>query len=92
MSKFKKKAAAISYNPKDSAPKITALGKGEIAEKILKTAEENDIPVVQNLQLIETLLNLDIGDFIPPELYTVVAEILIFISDIDRIKGETNAK
>lgn len=82
-----KKAAALKYNPGETAPKITALGKGEIAERIIKTAKENDVPVFENSELVETLLSMDLGDEIPPELYNVVAEILVFISNIDRLKG-----
>lgn len=78
-----KKAAALSYEAEGGAPKITALGKGEIAEKIIQTARQNNIPVFENSSLIETLINLDLGTEIPPELYSVVAEILVFISEVD---------
>ncbi len=87
-----KKAAALAYKPGELAPKITAMGKGEVAERIVKTAKENNVPVFENSELVETLLNLDIGDQIPPELYGVVAEILVFISNLDRLKGEANGK
>ncbi len=82
-----KKAAAITYKPGESAPKISALGKGEIAERIIKTAKEHNVPIQENNELVETLLNFDIGNEIPPELYSVVAEILIFISNVDKAKG-----
>ena len=81
--KVLKKAAALSYDGAGGAPKITALGKGEIAEKIIQTARQNNIPVFENSSLIETLINLDLGTEIPPELYSVVAEILVFISEVD---------
>ncbi|MGE5633480.1 MAG: EscU/YscU/HrcU family type III secretion system export apparatus switch protein [Caulobacteraceae bacterium] len=87
-----KKAAALNYDTADAAPRITALGKGEIAERIIKTAMENNVPVFENSELVETLTKLEIGDQIPPEFYTVVAEILVFISKIDRIKGETHGE
>ena len=87
-----KKAAALTYKPGDAAPKISALGRGEIAERILKTAQENDVPVFENKDLVETLLNFDLGNEIPQELYSVVAEILTFISDMERLKGEGNGK
>lgn len=87
-----KKAAALAYKPGDLAPKITAMGKGEIAERIIKTAQENNVPIFENSELVETLVNLDIGDQIPPELFGVVAEILVFISNLDRLKGDGNGK
>lgn len=85
-----KKAAAISYQQGEEAPKVTALGKGEVAERIIKTAKENNVPVFENSGLVETLLQLDIGEQIPPELYSVVAEVLVFIESIDRLKGGSN--
>lgn len=83
-----KKAAALSYKPEDGAPRLTALGKGEIAERIIKTAEANKVPVFENRELVEALAGLEIGDQIPAELYAVVAEILVFISKVDKSRGE----
>ena len=71
-----------------SAPKILAVGKGEVAERIIETAKENDVPFYQDNKLAETLSRLQIGDTIPPELYEVVAEILVFVDDMDRMKGK----
>lgn len=84
-----KEVAALRYTPgEDTAPKIVALGKGEIAEKILEKAKENDIPVYQDNELAHTLNAFNIGDQIPQELYSVVAEILVFISSLDESYGE----
>lgn len=83
-----KTAVAVAYNPGDVAPKILAAGKGAVAERIIEKAEENDIPFYQDNQLAETLSKLEIGDTIPPELYEVVAEILVFVDDMDRMKGK----
>ena len=83
-----KEVAALKYSPEEgSAPKIVALGKGEIGEKIIEKAEENAVPVVENADLAKTLNALSIGDEIPPELYEVVAEILIFVGNMDREYG-----
>jgi len=77
-------AAALGYDlEKDSAPKILAKGKGDIAEKILKKAEEKNIPIQTDKDLVKTLLALEIGQEIPVELYEVVAEILAFISSLE---------
>lgn len=92
MKKKLKKAAALTYEKGTEAPVITALGKGEIAEKIIETAKVNNLPVFENSGLVDALLQLDIGRQIPPELYGVVAEILVFISDIDRLKGGGNGE
>lgn len=83
-----KTAVAVAYNPGEVAPKILAVGKGEVAEHIIETAKENDVPFYQDNKLAETLSRLQIGDTIPPELYEVVAEILVFVDDMDRMKGK----
>lgn len=82
----KKTAVAISYNADEDAPKIIAAGKGLVAEKIIDTAKETNIPIHEDGQLAETLSRLDIGDYIPPELYGIVAEILLFVDKLDHIK------
>lgn len=83
-----KTAVAVAYNPGEVAPKILAVGKGEVAERIIEMAKENDVPFYQDNKLAETLSRLQIGDMIPPELYEVVAEILVFVDDMDRMKGK----
>lgn len=87
-SKKVKKAAALFYDPSDTAPRITALGKGELAERIIKTAEANNVPIFKNSELVDTLVELELGERIPPELYEVVADILLFVLRIDKLKGE----
>ncbi len=83
-----KTAVAVAYEPGDGAPKILATGKGELAEKIIEKAKENDVPLYKDNKLADTLSRLKIGDSIPPELYDVVAEILVFVDDMDRLKAK----
>lgn len=86
---FKKlTAVAVAYEPGERAPKILATGKGEVAEKIIQKAKENDVPLYKDNKLADTLSRLKIGDAIPPELYEVVAEILVFVDDMDRLKAK----
>ena len=82
----KKTAVALQYNRGDEAPKVIATGKGILAEKILNKAKESDVPVYEDEKLAGTLSKLEIGDMIPPELYGVVAEILVFVDKMDRIR------
>jgi flagellar biosynthesis protein len=81
-------AVAIEYVPGEAAPKILATGKGVLADKIIETAKENDVPLYKDNKLADTLSKLKIGDMIPPELYQVVAEILVFVDDMDRLKAK----
>ena len=83
-----KTAVALSYMPGDAAPKILATGKGKIAERIIEEAKEADVPTYKDDKLADTLSRLEIGDMIPPELYEVVAEILVFVDDMDRMKSK----
>jgi len=76
----KKHAVAIDYDKeKDIAPKIVAKGKGILAEKIIDLAKQNNIPLYEDPDLIEVLSKLDLGQEIPPELYKLMAEVLIYI-------------
>lgn len=83
--------AALQYSPNENqSPKIIALGKGVIGEKILEAAKENNIPVFRDANLAHTLNKLRIGEEIPAELYEIVAEILVFVSNLDKGYGEQN--
>lgn len=83
-----KQAIALEYNPDEEAPKVIATGRGALAERIIEKAKEANVPLHQDNKLAETLSRLEIGDVIPPELYEVVAEILVFVDSMDKIKGK----
>lgn len=83
-----KQAIALEYDPQEDAPKVIASGRGALAERIIDRAQENDIPIHRDDKLADTLSRLEIGDMIPPELYEVVAEILIFVDSMDKLKGK----
>lgn len=81
----KKSAAALSYEiEEDVAPRIVAKGRGIIAEKIIELAEEHGVPLYEDRTLVELLLRLDLGEYIPPELYQAVAEVLVFIYKLEQ--------
>lgn len=86
--KKRKQAIAIQYNPDEVAPKILASGTGIIADKIIEKAKSSDVPLYEDNNLANTLSKLDIGEYIPPELYSIVAEILVFVDNLDKIKGK----
>ena len=81
-----KTAVALSYEAGDRAPKILATGKGYVAEKIIEAAKEENVPVHKDEKLAATLSKLEIGDYIPKELYGVVAEILVFVDRVEGVK------
>lgn len=84
-------AIALEFDPEFDAPKVIASGKGALAEKIIEEAKNSKVPVHKDTKLAETLSKLEIGDMIPPELYEVVAEILVFVDQMDRIREKMDA-
>ncbi|MBW2492029.1 MAG: EscU/YscU/HrcU family type III secretion system export apparatus switch protein [Deltaproteobacteria bacterium] len=81
----KNSAVSLKYRPEsDSAPRVTAKGKGKIAEKIIKIAKEHDIYIHEDPDLIEVLSQLDINEEIPHDLYIVVAELLAFVYSLNK--------
>ena len=83
-----KTAVAIQYDPGDAAPKILATGTGHVAPTIIEEAKKADVPFYKDSKLADTLSRLEIGEAIPPELYEVVAEILVFVDDMDKVKSK----
>lgn len=83
-----KQAIALEYDPGYDAPKILATGKGVLAERIIEKAKEENVPIHRDDQLANTLSKLEIGDTIPPELYEVVAEILVFVDQMDKMRSK----
>ena len=79
-----KKAVALKYDRQsDQAPKVTAKGKGLVAQKIIDLAMEHDIPIKDDPDLIEVLSNLEINQEIPSEIYVAVAELLAFVYSVN---------
>lgn len=86
----KKTAVALQYEPGEQAPKVVATGQGVLAEKIIDVAKEAKVPVHKDEKLARSLSVLDIGEYIPPELYSIVAEVLVFVDSMDRIQNKMN--
>ena len=79
-SELTRMAAAIRYDAaKDDAPRLTAKGKGLVAERIIELARQHDIPIRSDRALVQILSKLDMDQHIPPELYRAVAEVLAFV-------------
>ena len=72
-------AVALHYNVNGGgAPRVVAKGGGQIAEKIIETAREHNVPLQEDAALATALSKLDIGREIPKELYVAVAHVLAF--------------
>ncbi len=73
-------AVALGYDAeKDSAPRVLASGQGAVAEKIIALARQNGILIKEDPLLVAALAVLEVDTLIPPELYSVVAEVLAYV-------------
>ncbi|WP_180375396.1 EscU/YscU/HrcU family type III secretion system export apparatus switch protein [Clostridium thermarum] len=81
----RKKAAALQYEKSYEAPIVTAVGLGFIADNIIEIAKENKVPIVENEELADLLTNVDVGSSIPVDLYEVVAHIIAYVIDLDKV-------
>ncbi|WJY28753.1 MULTISPECIES: EscU/YscU/HrcU family type III secretion system export apparatus switch protein [Sporosarcina] len=81
----RREAVALSYVPEQNdAPKVTAKGKGQIADNILQKAKEHGVPIQEDPSLVELLGQLDVNETIPEQLYQAVSEVLAYVYRLDR--------
>jgi len=85
MSEKVKKAVALKYDrSKDRAPRVTAKGKGEVANNIIKVAELHKLPIKKDEDLIELLSKVEIDREVPENLYKAVAELFSYIYNVTK--------
>ena len=73
-------AVALRYlRGQEDAPRVVAKGRGTVADRILEIARAHGVPVHRDSDLAEVLVRLDLGDWVPPELYKAVAEVLAYL-------------
>lgn len=75
-----RKAIALEYHPgEDAAPRVTAIGRDHLADRIVNLAQSQNIPIHRDPFLADALGKVRISETIPPDLYVLVAEILAFV-------------
>ena len=79
-------AVALAYREGQVAPKVVAKGRGLIAQEIIKRAKEAGIYVHESSDLVSLLMQVDLDDRIPPQLYVAVAELLAWLYRLERGK------
>lgn len=78
-------AAVIKYDEGSSkAPTVVAQGKGQVAQQIIELAKKNHVHMQEDSTLVANLLDMDLGDNVPPQLYSVMAEILLLIEEMEK--------
>lgn len=73
-----KLAVALHYEH-PGTPKVVAKGRGFVAEQILKTAAEHNIPIEEDTALAEALSQVELDHYIPEELYRAVAAVIAYV-------------
>ncbi len=85
------KAIAMSYDEtEEEAPRVRAKGAGELAERIVTSAEKHNIPLYEDPDLAALLFQLDLDRQIPVSLYEAVAEVFAFLYRLNREEKELN--
>lgn len=79
----KRIAASLEYKSEAAAPLVTALGRGDQAEKIIALAKQAGIPIKEDPDLINIISKVELGQEIPEEVYALVAEILTFVYSVN---------
>ncbi len=82
----RQEAIALAYETGDFAPRVVAKGRGAIAEQIIAKAEEHGVFVHHSKELVAMLMQVDLDEYIPQELYLAIAEILAWLYRLE--KGE----
>jgi flagellar biosynthesis protein len=83
-------AVALAYNGGDAAPRVVAKGRGLLAQAIIERAHQHGVYVHESRELVALLIQLDLDQRIPPELYRAVAELLVWVYRLEQ-NGTTGA-
>ena len=82
---MKPKAIALRYDKeKEKAPRVVAKGEGKSAKSIIKIAQENDLPIKKDEDLVELLSKVELDKEVPEALYTAVVEVFSFIYKVSK--------
>lgn len=88
----RRQAVALAYRDGDQAPHVIAKGYGELAERIVAEANRQGIFVHDAPELVGLLMQIDLDERIPPMLYQVIAELLVWVYELDQDAVATRQK
>jgi len=77
-----RRSVALRYDESLPAPMIVAKGRGHQAERLDRLARDAGVPIVSDGAIVAGLEPLDIGEFVPPEYWELVARVLAFIRNV----------
>lgn len=84
-------AVALAYARGGGAPRVSAKGRGLIAEEIIRRAREAGIYVHESRELVGLLMQVDLDRHIPPQLYVVVAELFAWLHKVEQDRRKERA-
>lgn len=87
----RKSAIALAYQSGDAAPKVVAKGRGLIAQAIIERAREHGVFVHESEDLVGMLMQVELDEHIPPQLYLAVAELLAWLYRLERGENPANS-
>lgn len=82
-------AVALAYGQTAGAPKVVAKGRGLIAQAIIERARQNDVYVHESADLVSLLMQVELDQQIPPQLYLAVAELLAWLYRLEHEESDT---
>jgi len=85
-------AVALAYREGQVAPKVVAKGRGLIAQEIIKRAKEAGIYVHESSELVSLLMQVNLDERIPSQLYIAVAELLAWLYHLDQERAKRPTK
>jgi flagellar biosynthesis protein len=88
MSEKRQEAVALHYAGESGAPRVVAKGRGLVAEEIIERARAAGVFVHESPELVSLLMQVDLDERIPPELYVAVAELLAWLYRLEQEAGE----
>ncbi|MDR1351366.1 MAG: EscU/YscU/HrcU family type III secretion system export apparatus switch protein [Zoogloeaceae bacterium] len=89
----RREAVALAYRQTDAAPRVVAKGRGLIAEEIISRAREHGVYVHESPELLSLLMQVDLDEHIPSQLYLAVAELLAWLRRTDAlVLADSNAR
>ncbi|MEF8698776.1 MAG: EscU/YscU/HrcU family type III secretion system export apparatus switch protein [Candidatus Accumulibacter sp. UW26] len=85
----RRNAVALAYSEGDQAPRVVARGRGLMAEQIIARAHEHGVYVHESPELVSLLMQVDLDQHIPPQLYLAIAELLAWLYRLEN--GQMNS-
>ena len=77
-------AIALAYSGDEAAPRVVAKGRGLVAQAIIERAHQHGVYVHQSKELVALLMQVDLDQRIPPQLYRAVAELLAWVYRLEQ--------